>query len=139
MARKKAARRRTRRFKGLNVPQAIVGYAGATIWTEALLGVSPIEFVMATGGTAAASNKISLRELIDSIAGGAGGVAGWGGTETNALEIIQSNASANWIDAAIKSVGLGVGSTVILKLTKKPRAALNRTVRNFGLGDVLRF
>jgi len=94
---------------------------------------------MATGGTAAASNKISLRELIDSFAGGAGGVSGWGGTETNALEIIQSNAAANWIDAAIKTVGLGVGSTVILKLTKKPRAALNRTVRNFGLGDVLKF
>jgi len=140
MARKKAARRRRPRFKGLNVPQAIVGYAGATIWSEALLGVTPIEFVMSTGGSGPASNKINLKELIDSFTGGRGGVApNWSGPEDNALQMIQRNATANWVDAAIKSIGLGVGSTVILKLTKKPRAALNRTVRNFGLGDVVKF
>jgi hypothetical protein len=138
-ARKKPARRRTRRFKGLNVPQAIIGYAGATIWSEALLGVSPIEFVMSDKGSGG-SNKINLKELIDSLTGGRGGVAAnWGGPETNALQMIQRNAKASWIDAALQSVTLGVGSTVILKLTKKPRAALNRTVRNFGLGDVVKF
>jgi hypothetical protein len=136
--RKKAARRRRPRFKGLNVPQAIIGYAGASIWSEALLGVTPIQFFMSPSGTH--TNEITLKELLDSFMGGAGGVASnWQGTETNALQIIQSNASRGWIDATIKSVGLGAGSTVVLKLTKKPRAFLNRTVRNFGLGDVLKF
>ena len=141
MARKKAARRRRPRFKGLNVPQAIIGYAGASIWSEALLGVTPIQFFMSPGGTS--SEEITLKELLDSFMGGTGGVfantADAMGIKQNALAMIQSKARANWIDAGLKSLGLGVGSTVVLKLTKKPRAFLNRTVRNFGLGDVVKF
>jgi len=93
-----------------------------------------------TGG---GSRQITFKELLDSFAGGTGGVHGPTATamgiEQNALAMIQRNARANWIDATVASVGLGVGSTVVLKLTKKPRAFLNRTVKNFGLGDLVRF
>lgn len=138
---RKKARRRSRRFKGINLPQALIGYAGASIWSEALLGVTPIQFFMSTSHMG--SESITLRELLDSFQGGSGGVfantASEMGIEQNALAMIQRKAGDNWIDATIKSVGLGAGSTVVLKLTKKPRAFLNRTVKNFGLGDLVRF
>lgn len=136
--RKKPARRRTRKFTGINLPQVLIGYAGATIWSEALLKVSPIEFIMSTGN--GASNKITLKELIDSFTGGRGGVASnWTGPETNALQMIGRNAENSWVDAAIKSVGLTAGSAIGLKLTKKPRAFLNRQIRAFGMGDLIKF
>jgi len=138
---KKAKRSRRRKFTGINVPQAIIGYAGASIWSEALLGVTPIQFFMSPSGTA--QNEITLKELLDSFMGGAGGVgpatATSLGVAQNAMGMIQSNARSNWINAGLMSLGLGAGSTVVLKLTKKPRAFLNRTVRNFGLGDLVRF
>jgi len=137
---KKKARRRSRKFTGVNVTQAVIGYAGASIWSEALLKVTPIEFVMSQHSGAAASNRITLRELIDSFAGGRGGVAtNWAGPSTNALQMIGENAQASWIDATIKSVGLTAGSAIGMKLTRKPRAFLNKQVRAFGLGDLIRF
>ena len=141
MARRKKATRRRRKFTGVNVTQAVIGYAGASIWSQALLKVNPIEFIMSPKGTR--SNEITLRELIDSFAGGTGGVfkntADAMGIEQNALAMIQANAKANWIDAAIQSVGLTAGSAIGMKLTKKPRAFLNKQVRAFGLGDLVRF
>lgn len=138
MAKRKATRRRSRKFTGVNIPQALVGYAGASIWSEALLGVNPIDFFISRSGSG--SDSITMRELLDSFAGGRGGIAqNWSGPETNALQMIQTNAADNWIDATIKSIGLGAGSTVVLKLTKKPRAFLNKQVRMFGLGDLIRF
>lgn len=137
---KKKSRRRSRKFTGVNVTQAVIGYAGASIWSEALLKVTPIEFVMSQHSAPAASNRITLRELIDSFTGGRGGVAAnWTGPSTNALQMIGENAQASWIDATIKSVGLTAGSTIGLKLTRKPRAFLNKQVRAFGLGDLIRF
>ena len=138
--RKKPARRRTRKFTGINLPQVLIGYAGASIWSEALLKVSPIQFIMSKEPRPAASDQLTLKEIIDSFMGGTGGVAGnWTGPENNALQMIGRNAQRSWVDATIKSVGLTAGSAIGLKLTKKPRAFLNRQIRAFGMGDLIKF
>jgi len=140
MARKKAKRRSRPKFKGVNIPQALIGYAGATIWSEATLGVTPLEFFMSDSTVAQPSGSIVLKELLG---GGSGGVrastASTLGIGQNALAMIQHNFKQNWIDASIKSIGLTAGAAIGMKLTKKPRAFLNRTIRNFGLGDLVRF
>lgn len=140
---KKKQKRRTRRFKGINVTDAALGYAGVSIWSKALLNVDPIEFFTSKGGGASGSLSITGRELIDGLMGGSGGVYGPTasnlGVAANPLGIIQHNAMANGAGALFQSVGLAVGGTVGKRVTRKPRAFLNKQLRNFGLGDMIRF
>jgi hypothetical protein len=142
MARKKQKRSR-KRFTGINVTDAALGYAGVAIWSEALLGVDPIQFFTdKTGG--GSSFKITGRELISGLMGGSSGVAAMHVTSgkldaATALSVIKMNATNNAGGALLKSVGLGVAGTVGKKVTRKPRAFLNRQMRNFGMGDFIRF
>ena len=140
MAKKAKRSRRRRKFTGVNLPKALIGYAGATIWSEATLGVTPLEFFMSDSAVGAPSGAIVLRELIG---GGTGGVRSATATKLgigqNAIAMIQHNFKQNWMDAAIKSVGLTAGAAIAMKLTKKPRAFLSKTARDFGLGDIVRF
>jgi hypothetical protein len=141
---KKKQKRRTKRFKGINVTDAALGYAGVSIWSNALLQVDPIEFFTSkTGGSYPGSFKITGRELLDSLMGGAGGVyAGTAvkhGVAPNAFGAIQHNAITYGPKALFQSVGLAVGGTVGKRVTRKPRAFLNKQLRNFGLGDMIRF
>jgi len=84
-----------------------------------------------------------MYEIIDSITGGAGGVYGPSATklgiEPNAFGVIEYNARKNGIDAVVKSVGLGIAGSVGKKVTRKPRAYINKTIRQFGMGDFIRF
>ena len=142
MARGKNKTVRRRKFKGVNVTDAALGYVGVSIWSEALLGVNPIQFF--TKQPASGSSTIlNMYEIIDSITGGAGGVYGPSATklgiEPNAFGVIEYNARKNGIDAVVKSIGLGIAGTVGKKVTKKPRASLNKLIRNFGFGDMIRF
>lgn len=139
--RKKTARRR--RFTGINVTDAALGYAGVSIWTQALLNVDPVQFFMDKEG-GGSSLKITARELLAVVTGGDQGV--WGGHVTSglledntALEVIKMNASQNMGDAIIKSAGLAIGGAIGKKVTRKPRAFLNKQIRNFGFGDMIRF
>ena len=145
MARRKKQRRSRKKFTGINVTDAALGYAGVSIWSEALLGVNPVEFFTkqpASGST----GKLNIYELIDSAMGGRGGVNAAtiaqhypAGTAPNAFGVIQHNARTNGIDALVKSVGLGIAGNVGKKVTRKPRAYLNKTLRQFGMGDFIRF
>jgi hypothetical protein len=142
MARKKQKRSR-KRFTGINVTDAVLGYAGVAIWSEALLGVDPIQFFTDKTG-ASSSFKITGRELIDGLMGGTSGVSGMhvesGRIDAqSALAVIKDNASRNAGGALFKSIGLGVAGSVGKKVTRKPRAFLNRQMRNFGMGDFIRF
>jgi len=142
-AQKAAAARRRNRFKGINVTDAALGYAGVAIWSDALLQVSPIQFFTdKTGG--GSSWAITGRELLDGLMGGAGGVYAGGVTKgyysaANPFAVIQANASKHGVEALVKTVGLGVAGTVGKKVTRKPRAFLNKTIRQFGLGEWIRF
>jgi len=138
---RKKKRSTRRKFKGVNVTQALLGYAGVSIWTEGLMGVSPIGFFTET--TAGSSFKITGRELLDSAMGGSGGVfkgsADKAGIADNAFAVVAMNARKNAPDMLMKSVGLGVASSVGLRLTRKPRAQINKFARSLGLGDMIRF
>lgn len=139
---KKKQRRRSRKFKGLNVTDAVLGYAGVSIWSEALLGVDPIQFLTdKTGGTG--TWQITGRELVDSILGGTGGAGATStanvGVAQNAFGVIKHNATQNATNALWQSAGLAVAGTVGKRVTRKPRNFLNRQLKNFGLGDMIRF
>jgi len=145
MARRKSKRSPRKRFTGINVTDAALGYAGVSIWSEALLGVNPIEF-FTKQPAASSTGQLNVYEILDSLMGGKGGVSAATvaqyyppGTKPNAFGVIQVNASRNGIDALVKSVGLGVAGSVGKKVTRKPRAYLNKTLRQFGLGDMVRF
>ena len=139
---KKKQKRRTKRFKGINVTDAALGYAGVSIWSNALLKVDPIEFFTSPGG-AAGSTAITGREIIDSLMGGTAGIsastASKFGFTNSVLGVVEYNARANAANAIFKSVGLAVGGTLGKRVTRKPRAFLNKQLRNFGLGDMIRF
>jgi hypothetical protein len=84
-----------------------------------------------------------MYEIMDSLMGGAGGVntatAGVLGIQPNAFGVLELNARKNGIDAVVKSVGLGIAGSVGKKVTRKPRAYINKTIRQFGMGDFIRF
>tara|TARA_Y100000310_G_C20439118_1_gene695185 strand:+ start:309 stop:740 length:432 start_codon:yes stop_codon:yes gene_type:complete len=143
MARRKKSRTPRRRFTGINVTDAALGYAGVAIWSDALLGVDPIQFFTdKTGG--GSTFKITGRELLDGLMGGTSGVYA-GHVESgrldaqNALAVIRHNATQNAGGAIFKSIGLGIAGNVGKKVTRKPRAFLNKQLRNFGMGDFIRF
>jgi hypothetical protein len=145
MARRKANRRATKKFKGINVTDAALGYAGVSIWSEALLGVNPIQFFTKQPASML-SDKLNVYEIIDSLMGGRGGVSTavgasltTAGSQPNAFGILEKNARTNGIDAVVKSVGLGIAGSVGKKVTRKPRAYINKTIRQFGMGDFIRF
>ena len=142
MAPRKKKSSTRRKFKGVNVTQALLGYAGVSIWTEGLMGVSPIGFFTDTTG-GKSSFKITGRELLDSAMGGSGGVfkgsADKFGIADNAFAVVAINAKKNAPDMLMKSVGLGVAGSVGLRLTRKPRAQINKFARSLGLGDLIRF
>lgn len=141
-AQKAAAARRRNRFKGINVTDAALGYAGVAIWSEAILGVNPIQFFTrqpASGN----SFKLNMYEIMDSVMGGTGGVYGptatSAGIQQNAFAVMERNARNNGVDAIVKSIGLGIAGTVGKKVTRKPRSFLNKTIKQFGLGEWVRF
>lgn len=140
---KKKQKRRTRRFKGINVTDAALGYAGVSIWSNALLKVDPIEFFTSKGGGSAGSTSITGREIIDALMGGTAGIsastASKFGFTNSVLGVVEHNARANAANAIFQSVGLAVGGTLGKRVTRKPRAFLNKQLRNFGLGDMIRF
>lgn len=140
--RKKATTRRPKKFKGLNVTQAGIAYANLAIWSKALTGTNPVQFLMDKGG-AGASMKITLREVWDSIQGGTGGVYGPTAKSAkigqDAFSVIQYNAKQNALPAIGATIALGVGSAVALKVTRKSRNALNRNLRDLGVGDFIKF
>jgi len=139
VAKKKRARRR--RNPAVNVLALVEGYSYASIWSDALFKVNPIEFVLGnqTGmysGQAAGTNEISLKELL----------SGWntaslttsGSSAMTSLDIVRNNAMNNWGDAAIKSVLYGVGWRVGIKATAPARRKVNSFLRKAGLGQIVK-
>jgi len=143
MARRKNKSVRRRRFTGINILDAAQTYAQASVWSEALFKVNPIEFITSKHAGRGASNKITLMELLDSIAGGAGGVhpatATAAGVSANAFGMIQSNLRGEWVEATVKSVGIGIGFKIAKKALAAPRRNLNKLTRNLGMGSMVKF
>ena len=72
--RRKKARSTRRKFSGLNVLDAAQAYAQISIWSDAVTGYNPIEFLTSTG--TASSMKINLKEILGMGSQGGSGVYG---------------------------------------------------------------
>lgn len=145
MAKRKKKQYR-KKFKGINVTNTVEAYTQVAVWSEASVGMNPIEFIFSEGGH---STDISLRELMgqlmgQNVIGHANISAGTGSTavlrgDTNAFDVIGTNLSNNWMEATFKSIGLGVGWRLGRKATQKPRRYANKLLKDFGLSDMIKF
>ena len=156
MAKRKQKRTRRKKFTGINALSLAEGYVTTSIWTEKLFNTNPIEFVTGiTDGTynpgSDGGSVISIPELLGA---GPGGVGGRFGTYAKDLpNALARNISGDWqspknpsianvagglVMPAVQTALVGAGFRWGKKLTSKPRAAVNRQLRNFGLGDMIR-
>lgn len=141
MARKKKRQSRPK-FRGINVTNTLEAYSQVAVWSEAIVETNPIDF--AFGSSGGATTSITARELLDSLMGGAGGINVKGSTalsrgDTNAFDVMATNLKDNWLNASFKSIGLGVGWRFGRKATAKPRRYANKLIKDFGLGDLIKF
>ena len=133
MARRKNKRSPRRRFTGLAVLPALEAYVQTAIWTEAALGVNPVQFF--TGITSKGFNPgsdggsvITLPELLGAGPGGVGG--NFGSYASNLPEAINKNMGGieGVIMTGLKSAGVGIGFNLVKKMTRKARSGLNRQI-----------
>ena len=146
---KAAARARRNRNKGVNVLSLAEGYVQTSIWTEKLFNTNPFEFV--TGITSGTYNPgsdggsiISIPEIIKYQGGNFGTYAAdlpsavsrniTGKTSSDVMDVV-----GGLFMPAVQTALVGVGFKFGKKATRKPRAALNRGLRQFGLNDFIKF
>jgi hypothetical protein len=139
MARRKSKRSPRRKFTGVAVLPALEAYVQTSIWTEAALGVNPIEFftgyTMADGGYKGGFNpgsdggqRITLPELLGVGVGGVGG--NFGSYAKDLPDAIKKNMGGieGVIMTGLKSAGVGIGFRLVNKMTRKARSGLNRQI-----------
>ena len=156
MARRKTKRPRRAKFTGINLLSAAEGYVQTSIWTEKLFRVNPYEFVTGiVGGKynpgADGGQTITIPELLGAGPGGAGGA--FGSYATDLPNAVARNLTGVWksdkkpavqdvavglIMPAFQTALVGAGFKFGKKLTSKPRSAINRQLKMFGLGGVIR-
>jgi hypothetical protein len=157
MARRKQKRSRRAKFTGVNLLSAGESYLQLNIWTEKLFRTNPFEFV--TGITDGTYNPggdgwqtISIPEIIGfgsrsfNQSGGNFGAAADNLSQAVARNITgKAKGQAGAVDVAqglimpaVQSALLGAGFKFGKKLTSKPRAAVNRQLKNFGLAQMVR-
>jgi hypothetical protein len=150
MARRKSKRSPRRKFTGLAVLPALEAYVQTSIWTEAALGVNPIEFftgyTMADGGYKGGyrpgsdgGQRITLPELLGAGPGGIGG--NFGSYAKDLPEAINKNMGGieGVIMTGLKSAGVGIGFRLVSKMTRKARSGLNRQIlKPLGVSTMVR-
>jgi len=137
MARRKTKRSRRRKFTGWNATNILEGYLQASVLTEMAFNTTPGGFIFGDAGSSynlLGADKISFKEIMDGLMAG-GPIQGHSKTE---LQLVWDNLQANWLDGAIKSIGIGVGFKVGRKLLSRPRNAANRFIKQLGMGSTVR-
>ena len=141
---RKSKRSPRRKFTGLAVLPALEAYVQTSIWTEAALGVNPIEFFTGiVGGKfkpgTDGGQVITLPELMGAGPGGIGG--NFGSYAKNLPEAIQKNMGGieGVIMTGLKSAGVGIGFRLVNKMTRKARSGLNRQIlKPLGVSTMVR-
>lgn len=127
MARRKSKRSPRRKFTGLAVLPALEAYVQTSIWTDAALGVNPIEFF--TGITEGVykpgrdgGSRLTLPEIVTGFKGGS--------YAETIPEMINKNLGGleGVIMTGLKSAGVGIGFRLISKMTRKARSGMNRNI-----------
>lgn len=144
---KAAAARRRNRARGVNVINAAEAYVQTGIWTEKLFRANPFEFF--TGITEGVykpgrdgGERITIPELLKGFQGGT-----YASTPMRAInrnltgrhvpEIMQ--VASGLAMPAVKTALVGAGFKFGKRATSKPRAALNRLLRDFKLDGFIKF
>ena len=145
MAKKKNKTRR-RRFTGINATNLAYAYITTGIATQALFRTNPIEFLISPKAAGSTTRKIggddaqviSLPEMLkygfsDSQAYGSYGSVG---------EVVKKNLGIggdnSWIMAGAAIIGTGIVFNIGTKILRRPRAMVNRGIRQIGLGSSIR-
>jgi len=148
MARRKSKRSPRRKFTGLAVLPAIEAFVQTSIWTQAALGVNPVEFFTGfttTGGVTSfipgrdGGERITLPELLGAGPGGVGG--NFGSYAKDLPEAIMKNLGGvgGVVKTGLYSAGVGIGFRLINKLTRKARSGLNRQIlKPLGVSTMVR-
>jgi len=137
MARRGKKRRAPRRFTGWNATNILEGYLQASVLTEMAFQTTPGGFIFGQPGSssyAMGAESISFKEIIDGLLAG-GPIQGHDKTE---VQLVWDNLRANWLDGAIKSIGIGIGFKVGRKLLARPRRATNRFIKQLGMASTIR-
>jgi hypothetical protein len=128
----------------LAVLPALEAYVQTSIWTEAALGVNPIEFFTGViggkynpGGDG--GSRITLPEMLGAGPGGIGG--NFGSYAKDLPEAINKNMGGfeGVIMTGLKSAGVGIGFRLVSKMTSKARSGLNRNIlKPLGVSTMVR-
>ena len=149
----------------LRVMPAIEAYAIGNIATQNLFGGSPIQFLLgdlnATGGTGISGlmgpqpGVLTLKELVTgtfNVGQGSGAYLGptsgssttvsaggprttWGGS--TAIEIVGQNFADNIGNIVVGSAFTSAGFRIANKILRKPKAKMNKMLRDVGLGTTV--
>ena len=141
---RKSKRSPRRKFTGVAVLPALEAYVQTSIWTQAALGVNPVQFF--TGITSKGFNPgadggqvITLPELLGAGPGGIGG--NFGSYAANLPEAMAKNMGGieGVAMTALKSAGVGIGFRLINKMTRKARSGLNTQIlKPLGVSTMVR-
>jgi hypothetical protein len=134
MPRKK--KRSRRRFTGINALTALESYLQASIATDLVVGLTPLQFLgvgVNEAGWAKSGDphakRITLEELVKGVQRGSG---------VSPIDAMWSNIQNGWLQATLSSVALGVGFKFGKKLLARPRRAINKNLKMVGLGSTVK-
>jgi len=132
---KKKQRRRTR-TRGVNALALAESYAQLHIWSMAATNLSPWNFLTSdeTGGVAGASaaNTVTLKELLTRF-----NTPHYNNPLTES-QLVWDNIKGSWVNAAISSVGVGLGFRVVSKILAKPRRMANKLLKDMNMSSIVR-
>jgi len=139
MARRRTRRKtaRRRRSTGINLLNAAEMYLSSAVLTQNFAGTNPLSFLTGveygqtgmTGGVKGgrpvmgygympSAASVTIPELM-----GAGSA-----TLGQGIQTLQDNFKANWVNAAIGTIGVKVGFKIAKKITSKQRSFINNKI-----------
>jgi len=124
----------------VNVLNLAEGLMYANVGTKWVFGTDLMTFVNPTTANKAGwdnSWEVSGRELLDLAMGGGGGISAKSFPE-GLPGVIKHNLRVHAPDSIFKLVTIPIAFKFGKKVTSKPRAALNRGLRQIGLGNVVK-
>jgi len=128
--------RRRKKFTGVNIMLAAEGIAYANLMTQTAFKVNPLQFLLGDSTSPAVKRTLG-------VTGSGIGIGELLGLNPSydvgaAWEAAAENTREAGMTAIVQSIGMGIGFTMLHKVSKRPRAKINQFLRNVGAGDFVR-
>jgi hypothetical protein len=139
MAKRKSKRRRSK-FTGINVVQAAETLIQANIITQGLFNADPLAFLIGKDSTGYGRSDLAISNTTNVVRIGIGELFGTtsAGAEAN-WQAVRSHFDSNWGNMLMSSAITNVGFRIGKKFLAPQRRMLNRTVKQLGLGQTVKF